>query len=68
MNGHVQETQGAWWRLSQKQQKRLIVLLGQMIRHQMEQTIHKQETTARNAVDKILSVRQGGVDRKQDML
>ena len=69
MNEYVQEeSQGAWWRLSQEQQKQLIVLLGQMMRHHMEGTIQKKEVTARNAVDKTPCVRQAGVHLKREVL
>ncbi len=68
MNGHVQETQGTWRRLPQEPQKQLIVLLGHMMRHQMEGTIHRKENTARNAVDKTAGMRQGDVHLKRGIL
>ncbi len=68
MNGQVQETQGTWRRLSQEHQKQLIVLLGQMIRHQMEKTIHRKENTTRNTVDKTPCLRQGDVHLKRGIL
>ena len=68
MNGQVQETQGTWRRLPQEYQKQLIVLLGQMIRHQMEGTIQRKENTTRNAVDKTPCARQGDVHLKRGVL
>lgn len=58
MNGHSLETQGAWRTLPQEHRKQLIVLLGQMIRHQVEKTRHRKEHTTRNAVDKTPCLRQ----------
>ena len=68
MNGPVRETQGPWWRLPQEHQKQLIVLLGHMMRHQMEGTIHRKENTARNAVDKTPGMRQGDIHLKRGIL
>jgi hypothetical protein len=68
MNEQVQETQRTWGRLPQDYQKQLIVLLGQMMRHQMEGTIHRKEHTTRNAIDKTARLRQGGVHLKRGIL
>lgn len=68
MNRQVQETQGTWWRLPQEHQKQLIVLLGQMMRHQMEGTIHRKENTTSNVIDKTPCLRQGGVHLKRRLL
>jgi hypothetical protein len=68
MNGQVEETQGTWRRLPQEPQKQLIVLLGQMMRHQMEGTIPRKENTTRNAIDKTPCPRQGGLYLKRGIL
>ena len=68
MNGQVQETQGTWWRLSQEHQKQRIVLVGHMMRHQMEGAIHRKENTTRNDGDTTPCMGHGGVHLKSGVL
>lgn len=68
MNGYVQETQGTWRTLPQEYQQQRIVLLGHMLRHQMEGPIHRKENTTRNDVDKPPCLRQGAVHLKRGIL
>jgi hypothetical protein len=68
MNGQVKETQRIWRRLPQEYQKQLIVLLGQMMQHQMETTIQRKDSTTRNAVDKTACLKHGGVPLKRGIV